>query len=176
MERQPVLQRLVYRSYESIKAESWRSDKTQGDPLGEAIKGATLLILKKALGMDSPVPGDENIDARRYSYVDANFRVDIDTSHYVGVGGGGTVEVYDTSVRYTWVFPRAVVIVNKVARHNFNGTLKKVEQVKGRTVKRDVADKDRFFSLRHCEQPRVTGLAIELREFKPGGPRDVSSG
>jgi hypothetical protein len=150
MERPPVLQRLVYRSYGSITAEWWRSDKTQGDPLGEAIKGATLLILKKALGMD-PVPGYENIDARRYSYVDANFRVnvvDIDTGHYVGVGGGNKVEVYDTFVRYTWGFPRAVVIVNKVTRHTFDGIGKKVvtvEQVKGRTISRDVADKDRFF-------------------------------
>jgi hypothetical protein len=57
------------------------------------------------------------------------------------------VEVYDTSVRYTWGFPRAVVIVNKVTRHTFDGIGKKVtvEQVKGRTISRDVADKDRFF-------------------------------
>jgi OmpA family len=147
-ERQPVLQRLVRREYESVKAESWRADKTQGDPLGEAIKSGSVLILKKALGMDSPVPGDENIDARRYRYVDANFRVnvvDIDTDHYLSVQGGGKVDVNYTSVSYTWGFPRAVVVVNKVARHRFNGALKKVEQVKGRTIKRDVADKDQFF-------------------------------
>lgn len=139
---QPQILRLHYRHFTKFVARNVMADPVD-KPFDEVLDLISEKLLNKLFGIDSPVPGSEDKDSRDWKFIDPNHRVNkvsISTEYTKDSGGGGTVEFWYTSIKYTWGSPQPIVTLT----HTSKGDFIPKPVVITKTLTREKADKSSF--------------------------------